>query len=215
MLINIFDVGSIADHAAKQLTEAGHTVRTHNPNEKRNSAYMYHSEPTPAFIIGDNADQGKWIEHELTQALEKNRALWLVPSATASVIGSEMLDLCGNSGNIIFCQPPLYGHNKIIGSTLTIDRTRSAQRISRIRGNDNSKQYRELVADDDLILLCRRALRDSHHRDNARIRFKAAVEGAAYLGSSVLVAYASFFGFTSPERPNYVELVQEFIKERG
>lgn len=213
MLINIFDVGTIAEHAAKQLERAGHTVRIHNPREKRNPLYTYHDEADPAYIIGDDVNHGPWIESELTAALQKNRALWLVSSVSASVIGRDMLDLCGNSGNIIFCPPPLYNADKVIGSTLTIARTKSAQQISRIRGRDNSRVYCELEANDELILLCRRALRDSHHRDNARIKFKAAIADGAYLASSVLVAYADFFGFTRPQRPDYVQLVEDFIKE--
>lgn len=214
MLINIFDVGDVATRTAKILSHEGHTVRIHQPCVPRNPRFTYHDDPQPVQAVGLSSDELPWLQEELTTALKKNRALWLIASASASVVAQGMLDLCGNSGNIIFCSPPLCGTNKIIGSALTIEHTRQAQQISRIRGNDNSKTYRELVVNHELIDLCVAALASSHYRDNARIRFREATAGGAYLGSSALVAYAEFFGFTRPEGPDYVKLVEDFVRNK-
>lgn len=215
MLINLFDVRQIADHTARHLKRAGHTVNIHCPVYRKNEDGREYHHPRTMVYPGESVANAADIESELTYSLQQNRALWLVTSVSASVVGSAMLDLCGNSGNIIFCTPPLYGQNKILGSTLTVQRIRSAQQIARIRGNDIGKQYRELEAVDELIHLCRLALADSHFRDNARIRFKEAIKGGAYLASSTLVAYAEFFGFSSPEQPDYVQLIEEHIANRG
>ena len=215
MLINVFDVRQIADHTARTLKHAGHTVNIHSPMYRKNEDGREYHHPRTMVYPGESTATAPAIESELTAALQQNRALWLVTSVSASVVGNAMLDLCGNSGNIIFCAPPIYGQNKILGSTLTVTRIRSAQQIARIRGNDVGKQYRELEAADELIHLCRLALADSMFRDNARIRFREAIKGGAYLASSTLVAYAEFFGFTSPERPNYVELIEEHVAKRG
>lgn len=215
MLINIFDVRRIARHTATQLERAGHTVNIHEPMNRISDSGREFHHPQTITSMGDSLNKKDVVERALTYCLQSNRALWLVPSVSASVVGRDMLDLCGNSSNIIFCEPPLYNTDKIIGSSLTIDHTRRAQQIARIRGNDIGHQYSELVADDGLIHLCDLALQDSMFRDNARIRFKEATKGGAYLASSVLVAYANYFGFSSQQRPDYVQMVAEFVAKRN
>jgi len=215
MLINIFDVRQIAVHTARTLERAGHTVNIHEPLNHVSDSGRPFNHPQTLTCLGDSLNRREVVERALSYSLPSNRALWLVPSVSASVVGRDMLDLGGNSENIIFCEPPLHSFERVIGSTLTIDCTRRSQQRARIRGNDNSRVYPELVADDELIHLCRLALSDSMFRDNARIRFKEATKGGAYLASSVLVAYANFFGFVSPERPDYVQLVQDFLARRN
>lgn len=215
MLINLFDLGAVAEHSALILRRAGHTVITHSPARRISESGRTIDNPQSLQYIGDDLENVDLIRSELTHALQKNRALWIISSAAASVVGCDMLDLCGNSGNIIFCAPPVYGENKILGSSLTVNRTKMAQQISKIRGKDNGKQYRELVACDDLIHTCRLALSCSEFRDNARIQFREATKGGAYLASSTLVAYAEYFNFPRPERPDYVQMVSDFIELRN
>lgn len=95
-MIHIIDGRVGGYYVLEQLRNAGLDGQMHVPRELVGRSY-YH----PSSLSVDHSIQE--IEQHITDVLSKYRGTFLISSFTASLVANQMLDLCGQSNNVITC----------------------------------------------------------------------------------------------------------------
>lgn len=212
MIINIFDFQGTAEAVSRKLVAAGYEVRVHHFCSPEGSSM------TACVLSRIEAEElEQYIRLEFERVLSKHRGIWMVPSVTLSLVGSNLLDLKGNSGSIIFCLPNMHSSQPVYvraqAHPLALGEKSRLRRRAKRYGEYYSdiKTIPEIQDDIDVRMYLHTTEFDQELCDNlARLIPKGSV-----IGSSTLSAVCDLLGIKDYTQPDYVGILKKFLASKG
>ncbi|QZE58576.1 hypothetical protein pEaSNUABM28_00019 [Erwinia phage pEa_SNUABM_28] len=203
MFVHIIDGGIGGSYVAHQLMEAGFKCRVHSPNNNRVRAV--HA-PYPSLSMGHTEQE---IEKHIGNVLGTFRGLFLISSYVGSLIANQMIDQCGQSGNIITCDDLKCGSIPVVASSISVNVYKKQRQLARI-----SHRLKHFDIDHEFIVAdkaVRFAAGSEYDEHDARKEFN---NNAKFLSSPSMIVAAHKLGVKNSMYHNYAGLVREFLEKR-
>lgn len=202
-MIHIIDGGVGCDYVSEKLRDAGINCRTHAPNNPRaRAAYA----PYASLSMGFSVEE---IEKHIGNVLGTYRGLFLISSYIGSLIARNMIDQCGQSHNIIYCDDFKCGSLPVVASSISVNTYKKQRQLGRIAGRlKHFDLDHEFIIADKAVRFAAGSEFDEHE---ARSELN---NHAKFLSSPSMIVAAHKLGVRSSMYHNYAGLVKEFIENR-
>lgn len=203
MIVHIIDGSVGGQYVFDQLQEAGIKCRIQAPNNPRaRSVYA----PYPSLSMGHTEQE---IEKHIGNVLGTYRGLFLISSYVGSLVARNMIDMCGQSENVIYCDDLKCGSTPVVASSISVNIYQKQRRLGRIA--HRIKHYdldHEFIIADKAV---RYAAGDELEKHAARAELN---DHAKFLSSPSMIVAAHKLGVRSSMYHNYAGLVREFLEKR-
>lgn len=202
MIVRIIDGDIGATYVAEQLQAAGIECTVHSPNNPRARARYA---PYPSMSI--SLDQ-LLIERHIGDVLGTYRGIFLISSYAGSLIANSMIDLCGQSNNIITCDKLDCGNVPVAATKLSVNIYKKQRQLARIarRVPHHESDHEFIIADNTVQAL---SYPELVQKEDIELNNKP-----KFLSSPSLIVAAKRLGIKSNTYHNYAGLVKEFLAAR-
>lgn len=202
-MIHIIDGSVGGSYVYSKLVDAGFNARIHPPpNPRVRAAYATH----PSLSMGHSEQE---IERHISQVLGTFRGLFLISSYVGSLVANNMIDMCGQSDNVITCDDLNCGSIPVVASSISVNVYLKQRKLARI--HHRLKHY-DL---DHEFAIADKAVRFAAGDDYAKQDAKQELNNhAKFLSSPSLIVAAHKLGVKGSMYHNYAGLVKEFIENR-
>ncbi|QZE59598.1 hypothetical protein pEaSNUABM39_00018 [Erwinia phage pEa_SNUABM_39] len=202
-MIHIIDGAVGGGYVYSKLVDAGFNARVHAPpNPRVRAAYATY----PSLSMGHSE---KEIEHHISQVLGTYRGLFLISSYVGSLIANNMIDMCGQSENVITCDDLKCGSIPVVASSISVNVYQNQRKLARIHHRLKHFDFDHEFAIADQAV--RFAAGDEFAKHGAQQELN---NHAKFLSSPSLIVAAHKLGVKGSMYHNYAGLVQEFIEKR-
>ncbi|QZE57230.1 hypothetical protein MPK71_gp021 [Erwinia phage pEa_SNUABM_1] len=203
MFVHIIDGSVGGNYVAEKLREANINCRVHSPNNPRVRAV--HA-PYPSLSMGHTEQE---IDHHISQVLGTFRGLFLISSYVGSLVARNMIDQCGQSHNIIYCDDLQCGSMPVVASSISVNVYQKQRRLGRIAGRlKHFDVDHEFIVADKAVRFAAGSEFDEH---DAR---KELDDTPKFLSSPSMIVAAHKLGVKRSMYHNYAGLVREFLEKR-
>ncbi|AXG67063.1 hypothetical protein [Erwinia phage vB_Ea_2910A] len=203
MLVHIIDGGVGCNYVAEKLRESNINCRTHAPNNPRIRAQYA---PYPSLSMGFEAQE---IEKHIGNVLGTYRGLFLISSYVGSLVARSMIDQCGQSHNIIYCDDLQCGSTPVVASSISVNIYKKQRQLGRIAGRIKHFDLdHEFIIADKSVRFASGSEFDEH---GAREELD---DTPKFLSSPSMIVAAHKLGVKRSMYHNYAGLVREFLEKR-
>lgn len=203
MIVHIIDGSVGGNYVFHKLQEAGINARVHAPRDpRRREVAATH----PSLSMGHTEQE---IEHHISQVLGTYRGLFLISSYLGSLVARSMIDMCGQSENVIYCDDLKCGSIPVVASSISVNVYQKQRRLGRIAG-----RLKHFDLDHEFIIAdkaMRFAAGSEYDEHEARQELN---NNAKFLSSPSMIVAAHKLGVKSSMYHNYAGLVREFVEKR-
>lgn len=203
MIVHIIDGSVGGSYVYSKLADAGFKARIHAPPNPRVRAVCA---TYPSLSMGHTVQE---IERHISQVLGTYRGLFLISSYVGSLIANGMIDMCGQSDNVITCDDLKCGGIPVVASSISVNVYQNQRRLARIH-----HRLKHFDVDHDFAIAdhaVRFAAGDEYAKHDAKQELN---NNAKFLSSPSLIVAAHKLGVKGSMYHNYAGLVQEFIEKR-
>ena len=203
MLVHIIDGNVGGNYVFHNLQEAGINARVHAPSDPRRRAV---AATYPSLSMGFTPEE---IEKHIGNVLGTYRGLFLISSYVGSLVARSMIDQCGQSHNIIYCDDLQCGSTPVVASSVSVNVYQKQRRLGRIAGRlKHFDLDHEFIVADKAVRFASGSEFDEH---GAREELD---DTPKFLSSPSMIVAAHKLGVKRSMYHNYAGLVREFLEKR-
>lgn len=203
MLVHIIDGNVGGNYVFHKLQEAGINARVHAPSDPRRRAV---AATYPSLSMGFTPEE---IEEHIGNVLGTYRGLFLISSYVGSLVARSMIDQCGQSHNIIYCDDLQCGSTPVVASSISVNVYQKQRRLGRIAGRlKHFDLDHEFIVADKAVRFAAGSEFDEH---GAREELD---DTPKFLSSPSMIVAAHKLGVKRSMYHNYAGLVREFLEKR-
>lgn len=203
MLVHIIDGNVGGNYVFHKLQESGINARVHAPSDPRRRAV---AATYPSLSMGFTPEE---IEKHIGNVLGTYRGLFLISSYVGSLVARSMIDQCGQSHNIIYCDDLQCGSMPVVASSISVNVYQKQRRLGRIAGRIKHFDLdHEFIIADKSVRFASGSEFDEH---GAREELD---DTPKFLSSPSMIVAAHKLGVKRSMYHNYAGLVREFLEKR-
>jgi len=203
MLVHIIDGGVGGSYVFHNLLESGIKARVHAPSDPRRRAV---AATYPSLSMGFTPEE---IEKHIGNVLGTYRGLFLISSYVGSLVARNMIDQCGQSHNIIYCDDLKCGSTPVVASSISVNVYQKQRQLGRIAGRlKHFDLDHEFIVADKAVRFAAGSEFDEH---GAREELD---DTPKFLSSPSMIVAAHKLGVKRNVYHNYAGLVREFLEKR-